>query len=132
MQPLGLRLVAPAVTAMVLFAGCGSDEGSTAGGESKATPTPTNGVPALLADVPQPVATIAYLLHDELTRLGYPVGRIDTGFTKRVTRALKRFQRAHGIEPTGAMDQETAVALREATGRRQRTVVLASGFASTA
>jgi peptidoglycan hydrolase-like protein with peptidoglycan-binding domain len=121
MRVRGARLLAASAVALLALTGCGN-----AGSDEKVgsrLSTPTNAVPPLLADVPQPVSTIAHLLHDELNRLGYPVGRIDDGFTTRVTRALKRFQRAHGIEPTGAIDQRTAVAIRAETGRRQKTIV---------
>ncbi|MEY4372030.1 MAG: hypothetical protein RL219_799 [Actinomycetota bacterium] len=99
------------------LAACSSTSDTTS---SRATATTS---PALLADVPQPIVTIAYLLHDELTRLGYPVGRIDDGFTTRVTSALKRFQRAQDLPATGAMDEATAVALRQASGRQEKTIV---------
>lgn len=116
--------MAPAVVlAAVLVAGCGSSGGS--GATSGSAPVSGTGspVPALLADVPQPVVTIAYLLEDELTELGYPTGPIDRGFTTRVTKALQRFQAAHDLPRTGALDQATAVALRTASGRTRPTIV---------
>lgn len=117
-----MRRVVPGVAlAALLVAGCGSSGGSSAGTSSS---TASGGAtPSLLANVPQPVITIAYLLQDELTKLGYPTGPIDRGFTTRVTRALRRFQAAHDLPRTGAFDQATAVALRTASGRTQPTIV---------
>ncbi len=118
-------MVPAVVLAAVLVAGCGSSGGSGAArpatgstGASSRTP-----VPALLANVPQPVITIAYLLQDELTRLGYPTGPIDRDFAARVTKSLEQFQAAHGLPRTGAFDQATAVALRAASGRTDPTIV---------
>jgi peptidoglycan hydrolase-like protein with peptidoglycan-binding domain len=102
--------------------GCGSSSMKSAGGS---TSTTIEDVPALLMNVPQPVVDVAYLLQDELTKLGYNVGQIDDGFTDRVTQALKEFQTSKGLPADGAMDQATAVALRKASGREQPTIVRA-------
>jgi len=106
--------------------GCGQSSKSSAGGSTTTTASSTGTtVPALLMNVPQPVVDVAYLLQDELTKLGYNVGQIDDGFTARVTDALKQFQQSKGLPVNGAMDQATAVALRTATGRKQATIVRA-------
>ncbi|HZR15327.1 MAG TPA: L,D-transpeptidase family protein [Acidimicrobiia bacterium] len=110
-------LVLALVVLPALVAGCGS--GSS---RSSRAPTTTT-VPALLRNVPEPIADIAYLLQDELTRLGYHVGHLDSGFTARATRAIEEFQRSKGLPANGAFDQATAVALRTATGRQQPTIV---------
>ena len=112
-----VRTVAVAVVAAAIaVGGCGS-------GSSHGATSSTTTVPALLRDVPEPIVTIAYLLQDELTHLGYRVGRLDAGFTTRATKALEQFQRSKGLPATGAFDQATAVALRAATGRQAPTIV---------
>ncbi len=115
-----------AIVAVVVLMGAGaltacggSGNGTADAGSTTTTTTP----PSLLANVPQPIITVAYLLQDELNGLGYDVGSIDNGFVTRVTRAMKEFQRKHGLPPTGALDQPTAVALRTASGREEPTIV---------
>ena len=108
---------AAVLTAVLLGSACSAVD------SSGAAPGPTSTIPQLLRDVPEPVVEIAYLMQDELTTLGYDVGRIDAGFTKRATLALRQFQQQHGLPPTGAIDQATAVALRTAAGRTQPTIV---------
>ncbi|HEY3725199.1 MAG TPA: murein L,D-transpeptidase [Acidimicrobiia bacterium] len=102
--------------------GCNSGGGSNAG-RADASTTTTTTPSSLLANVPQPVITIAYLLQDELNDLGYKVGSIDNGFVDRVTRASKQFQRDHGLPATGALNEATAVALQQASGREEPTIV---------
>jgi N-acetylmuramoyl-L-alanine amidase len=121
-----IKIALVLVVTVVALAACGSGGGSS----HAATTTTTAGTsvpdgtrPELLRDVPEPVITVAYLLQDELDGLGYDVGQIDDGYVARVTRALQRFQRAHGLPATGAFDEATAVALRAATGRQSPTIV---------
>lgn len=116
-----LVVVLAVVVGVGALTGCGS--GSRDARRAGASATTTTTPPSLLANVPQPVITIAYLLQDELNDLGYKVGSIDRGFVSRVTRAAKLFQRRHGLPATGALDQATAVALREASGREEPTIV---------
>jgi peptidoglycan hydrolase-like protein with peptidoglycan-binding domain len=114
------------VSVLVVLVGGGALTGCGSGGSSGAdagSTTTTTTPSSLLDNVPQPIITVAYLLQDELNDLGYNVGSIDDGFVARVTKAMKEFQRKHDLPPTGALDQETAVALRTASGREEPTIV---------
>lgn len=51
-------------------------------------------------------------LQSRLTSHGYPVGPIDGAVGPTTTAAIKRFQSAHGIAPTGSADPRTVGALR--------------------
>jgi N-acetylmuramoyl-L-alanine amidase len=114
-----IAMTLAAVVSVGALTGCGSS-GNDASGD-----TPTTTASQLLDNVPQPIITIAYLLQDELNGLGYNVGSIDDGFVARVTLAMKQFQRKEGLPATGALDQPTAVALRNASGRQSPTIVRA-------
>lgn len=118
-----MALVLVLVTAGAL-AGCASNGGGGSTATSAADPASTTTTfPKLLENVPQPIITIAYLLQDQLTQLGYKVGTIDNGFVGRVTRATKQFQRAQGLPPTGALDQATAQALGNDSEPDAETIV---------
>jgi N-acetylmuramoyl-L-alanine amidase len=51
-----------------------------------------------------------------LSNLGYYFGQLDGELGPMTAAALRRFQRAKGLEATGALDEATADALREAYG----------------
>lgn len=46
-----------------------------------------------------------------LLRLGYPVGRLDERITAKFKAAVFRYQRAHGILPSGTLDEATLQSL---------------------
>jgi peptidoglycan hydrolase-like protein with peptidoglycan-binding domain len=117
------------MVAIVLLLGtvvvaCGSSEDSSGSGAGRGSGSTTSTTfPKLLEDVPQPIITIAYLLHDELTDQGYDIGEIDDGFVDRVEKAVEEFQRDHDLPATGALDQATATAFQNAAGTDAQTIV---------
>ena len=48
------------------------------------------------------------LVEQQLSSLGLKVGQVDGTFDKQTRRAIRRYQRAHGIHVTGHVDRETA------------------------
>jgi peptidoglycan hydrolase-like protein with peptidoglycan-binding domain len=53
---------------------------------------------------------------------GYWTGPIDGKWTQELTDALKAFQTALGVEPTGAVDPATVAAFREAAAKIKSAV----------
>ena len=51
---------------------------------------------------------------EQLARLGYYTGKIDCKLGPQTIRAIKNFQRDHGLKPTGILDEATLRALEEA------------------
>jgi peptidoglycan hydrolase-like protein with peptidoglycan-binding domain len=120
----GLSMVAVVLLLGSALVACGSSEDSSGSGTGGGASTTTSTTfPKLLEDVPQPIITIAYLLHDELTDQGYDIGEIDDGFVGRVEKAVEEFQRDHDLPQTGALDQATAMAFQNAAGTDALTIV---------
>src|SRR5829696_7904416 len=119
----GLSTVVLALLLASTVVACGSEDSSSSSAGGRGSSTTSTTFPKLLDDVPQPIITIAYLLHDELTDQGYDIGEIDDGFVARVEKAVEEFQRDHDLPETGALDQATAAAFQDAAGTDALTIV---------
>ena len=67
-------------------------------------------VPPALAQA-QPEQEQVRAAQQALNRAGYPVGRVDGSWNAKTAQAVRSFQQAHGLEPTGQLDPRTLKAL---------------------
>lgn len=68
-------------------------------------------------------------LQQRLQWLGYDIGEADGYFGSRTAAALTRFQREHGLAPTGRLDGTVMASLQKAVQDRARGVVPAGDLA---
>jgi Putative peptidoglycan binding domain/Curli production assembly/transport component CsgG len=94
---------------------------SSGDGAEPKTETPSTGAGAR---TPQPDPGVVRDVQRKLQRLGFPPGPVDGVWGGKTEEAVKSFQRAHDLKPTGAVDQQLLAALDAATSH-QRDVSLA-------
>ncbi|MBE3552226.1 MAG: peptidoglycan-binding protein [Kyrpidia tusciae] len=69
---------------------------------------------------PDSTDTSVKIMQNFLEALGYSPGRTDGYFSPQTAEALRAFQQAKGLSPTGILDQNTATALNDAVLAKEK------------